>query len=88
MAYDELRGRYGRRANKEYLQILYLAARESESAVDGALRWLMDQDQPISVDAVEAIVLTNQSIPPATDVVMEPVDLSLYDALLQVEEVN
>ena len=88
MAYDDLRGRYGRRANKEYLQILYLAARESESAVDDALRWLMDQDQPISVDAVEAIVLTNQSIPPATDVVMEPVDLSLYDALLQVEEVN
>ena len=88
MAYDALRGRYGRGANKEYLQILYLAARQSESAVDDALRWLMDQDQPISVDAVEAIVLTNQSIPPATDVVMEPVDLSLYDALLQAEEVN
>jgi hypothetical protein len=88
MAYDDLRGRDGRRANREYLQILYLAARESESAVDDALRWLMDQGQPISVDAVEAIVLTNQSIPPATDVVIEAVDLSLYDTLLQVEEVS
>ena len=88
MAYDELRGRHGRRADREYLQILYLAAKENESAVDDALRWLMDQDQRISFDAVETIVLSNQQIPQVTDVVMEAVDLSLYDMLLQVEEVD
>jgi hypothetical protein len=88
MAYDDLKSRYGRRADKEYLQILYLAAKETESGVDDAIRWLMDQNQSISFDAVETIVITNQRIPQATDVVMEVVDLSLYDSLLQVEEVN
>jgi hypothetical protein len=36
MAYDWLRGRHPSRAAKEYLEILHLAARESEAAVDDA----------------------------------------------------
>lgn len=88
MAYDYLKDHHPSRGTKEYLKILNLAAKESESGVDDALRWLMDQDQPISSDAVEAIVMTNQRIPKITDVEIDEVDLGLYDNLLVSAEVN
>lgn len=88
MAYDDLKDHNQSRAAKEYLKILELAAKESESGVDDALRWLMDQDQPISFDAVDAILITRQSIPEATEVEIDAVDLSLYDTLLTAVEVN
>ena len=88
MAYDYLKDHNQSRAARAYLKILELAAKESESGVDDALRWLMDQDQPISFDAVEVILMTNQSIPEVTDVEIDAVDLSLYDSLLQAVEVN
>ena len=88
MAYDYLKDHNQGRAAREYLKILDLAAKESESGVDDALRWLLDQDQPISFDAVEVILITNQRIPEATDVEIDAVDLSLYDTLLEAVEVN
>jgi len=88
MAYDYLKDHNQSRAAKEYLKILDLAAKESESGVDNALRWLMDQDQPISFNAVEVILMTNQSIPEVTEVEIDEVDLSLYDTLLEAVEVN
>jgi hypothetical protein len=42
----------------------------------------------ISFDAVEVILMANQSIPEATEVQIDAVDLSLYDSLLQAVEVN
>ena len=56
--------------------------------VDNALRWLIDQEQPISFDAVESIVITNQFIPEAREIVIDEVDLSLYDNLLETVEEN
>jgi len=88
MAYDYLKDHNQGRAAREYLKILDLAAKESESGVDDALRWLMDQDQPISFDAVEVILITKQSLPEATAVEIDAVDLSLYDTLLEAVEVN
>jgi hypothetical protein len=88
MAYDYLKDHHPSRGAKEYLKILNLAAKESEAGVDDALRWLMDQDQPISSDAVEVIVMTNQRIPKITDVEIDEVDLGLYDNLLVAAEVN
>lgn len=59
MAFDALEEQHGRRGSKEYLRILELAAKQSESKVDGALRTLLQQSDdsiqhPISADAVEA----------------------------------
>lgn len=88
IAYDYLRDHRRSRANKEYVKILNLAAKESEIGVDDAIRWLIDQDQPISFDAVESIVITNQRIPRATDIAIDEVDLCLYDNLLEVVEVS
>jgi hypothetical protein len=88
MAYDYLKDHQPSRGTKEYLKILDLAAKESEAGVDDALRWLMDQDQPISSDAVEVILVTNQRIPQITEVEIDEVDLGLYDNLLVATEVN
>jgi len=88
MAYDYLKDHHSSRGTKEYLKVLNLAAKESEAGVDDALRWLMDQDQPISFDAVEVILMTNQRIPQITDVEIDEVDLNLYDNLLVAVEVN
>ena len=87
MAYDGLRRRHPSRAAKEYLEILHLAARENEAAVDDALRTLLDKELPISFEAVERIVGCPGRIPwPAQSVVAE-VDLAAYDALLKSKEV-
>lgn len=82
MAYDWLSERQPSRAAKEYLHILHLAARESETAVDDALRTLIEQEQPIAYQAVEAMVRSEQQLPATTQVTIPEVNLADYDALL------
>ena len=87
MAYDWLRGRHPSRAAKEYLEILHLAARENEAAVDDALRMLIDKELPIRMEAVERIVGCPGGIPWPAQIVVAEVDLAAYDALLRNKEV-
>jgi hypothetical protein len=56
MAYDELCVCRPARANREYLSILYLAARESESAVEGAIEHLLEQGRAIDAASVKKLV--------------------------------
>jgi len=86
MAYDSLQQTHGDRAAKAYLGILYLAARETETGTDEALRHLFHEGQPISFEAVEALVRRGQEIPSATQVTVGPVDLAGYDALMASRE--
>ena len=83
MAYDALRRECPSSASKAYLTILYVAARGSESAVDEALRELIDQDGAIELSAVEQRMNANQAMPMATEVTVDPVDPSAYDELLE-----
>ena len=83
MAYDALRGINLYQADREYLKILHLAAMETETGVDDALRLLFASDEPISADAVEEIVRSGRLVPPPTDVAIPAVDLSEYDTLLE-----
>jgi len=87
IAYDSLKQTHGDRAAKAYLGILHLAARETESGVDEALRHLLNDGQPISFEAVEALVRRGQEIPSATQVTVDPVDLAGYDTLMTGQEV-
>jgi len=87
MAYDWLRGRHPSRAAKEYLEILHLAARENEAAVDDALRMLIDKELPIRIEAVERIVGSEGQISSPAQMVIAEVDLAAYDALLSRKEV-
>jgi Mu transposase, C-terminal domain len=88
MAYDELRRRHPSRAAKEYLEILHLAARDNEAAVDNALRTLFGKELPIRLEAVERIVGNRGEIPWPVQIVVSEVDLAAYDVLLRNKEVS
>ena len=51
--------------------------------MDDALRALIGAGQPITAQSVEALVKSGQTPPPVTDVQIDPVDLGLYDGLLE-----
>jgi hypothetical protein len=87
MAYDALAASQPERADREYLKLLHLAARESETAVQEALRTLLDGEQALCVAAVEQLVRSGQRLTPPTEVTVEPVDLRAYDALLEYQGV-
>jgi hypothetical protein len=86
MAYDALREAQPKRGHKEYLGILYLAARQSETAVDEALRTLLASDRPVSRAAVEELVHRSEEVPAVTDVTIGEVDLLGFDDLLTHKE--
>ena len=87
VAYDALKMVKNGKAAKEYIEILYLAARESETGVDAALRVLIDQETPVTVEGVKRILHSSAAQPQPTDVNIAPVDLSSYDSLLGGQEV-
>lgn len=83
MAYDALCGQHaGKRAVREYLKILQLAARESEAAVQDALRAALDRGEAISFAAVRAVVQSAQQVPAPTEVQVAAPDLHVFDTLL------
>lgn len=86
MAYDWLKRHHLSRSAKEYLGVLHLAARQSETAVDDALRILIENEQPISIGAVETIMGSLEQIPSPTQITIAAVDLGAYDALLGVKK--
>jgi len=84
IAYDDLKQRHSQSvAAKQYLNILYLAARENETAVDDVLRMMIDKNMRISDEQVEALVQSSQPVPVATKVRIPEVDLTCYDQLLE-----
>lgn len=83
MAYDSLKKRYAVSvAAKQYLRILHLAAQESESLVEDALRLLLDREEVITAESVKAIVFSDAWMQPVTEVAIAPVVLENYDQLL------
>jgi hypothetical protein len=88
MAYDLLLEQQPARAAKEYLRILHLAARESEVAVEAALLGLLEEGRPVHAAAVVERLRQQEPMRPATEVTVPPVDLRLYDALLDGKETD
>ena len=70
------------RANKEYLKILNLAAQETETGVDEALRRLFDEAKIISAEAVENILKSEKIIVTKRDVYVAETNLAGYDELI------
>ena len=84
IAYDDLKQRHSPKiAAKQYLNILYLAARESETAVDDVLRMLIDKNIRICDEQVEALVHSSQPVAAVTKVRIPAVDLTCYNQLLE-----
>jgi hypothetical protein len=82
MAYDLLCQKNPERADRHYLRLLELAAKEGQSRVEEALAALMDSEAPLEPEEVLALVKAGSVLPGPTDVTVEAVDLSVYDALL------
>jgi hypothetical protein len=85
-AYDALLARCPAGAAKDYLRILELAAKESEAGVDAVLSRLLEWGGPITPTVVEEHLRHDLGLPRAMDVFITPVDLSIYDHLLENEE--
>jgi hypothetical protein len=86
LAYDALLTEQPRRAAKEYVRILHLAARGSEVGVEAALVRLMNRKQPLSAAAVEKELRRGEPPTAVAEVTIDAVDLSLYDGLLESKE--
>ncbi len=86
LAYDLLHQQQPERAAREYLGILQLAARQSESGVEAVLGRLLDQERPLSVAAVTEELHKSSQQQSLLEVVVVAVDLASYDALLDSKE--
>jgi hypothetical protein len=85
-AYDALLEQSPARAAKDYLRILNLAAKESETGVDTVLGRLLEWNVPITPTVVADHLAHDLGLPRAMEVVITTVDLSMYDGLLQTRE--
>jgi hypothetical protein len=89
MAYDALRDRRSQQAaTKDYLEILRLAAYESEARVDEVLRRLLTQTADEASWTIETVrselraICVEGFVPSITDVQIDEVDLAVFDHLL------
>jgi hypothetical protein len=83
MAYDFLNKRNRQKSHKEYLNILHLAAKESETAVDQALSYLFNKGITIAYDSILSFLRSNDKYTTVQDIQISEVDISAYDRLLQ-----
>ena len=87
LVYDVLKRDNGSTANKKYLQILHLAAKETEVGVERALELLLNEGRSISPDAVRELLESENKIEAVPEIQIPEVDLKIYDRFLKVQEV-
>jgi hypothetical protein len=83
MAYDQLCARHPATADRRYLEVLYLAAAEGESQVEGILAALLAAGAVVSAEVVQSRLETDRPACTVGEVAVDPVDLALYDVLLR-----
>ena len=90
VAYDELKQRLDGRAEREYLQLLKLAAEESEERVAEALRELVGRGEQIGLERVREVVgeRRNESLPRIPRIEINAMPLQRYELLLGGEEAS
>jgi hypothetical protein len=81
ISYDRLTSLYPSSANKQYVQILHLAAHQGEEKVEGILRQINTSQSILTFERVEALVLSlrKQNLPLTVEI--EDVRLEVYDSL-------
>jgi Mu transposase-like protein len=86
LAYDALREEQGpKRGAKEYLEILFLAARRGEARVEEAVRFLLGSQQALSAEQT-ARMTEDQAPALLTAIAVDPVSLAVFDELLTGKE--
>jgi hypothetical protein len=89
VAYDELKQRLDGRAEREYLQLLKLAAEESEELVAEILRGMVERGEAIRPERVREMIAGRRSerLPRIPKIEINLTPLASYDLLLGGEEV-
>ena len=82
MAYDQLKEIYPSKADKEYLKILHLAAKENQDGVNTALTILLKSGNEVSEERIRSILERNIRSTTFIDVHILKPEISRYDALL------
>lgn len=92
VAYDSLVEHYPNTADRQFVRILYLAAKEGQERVEEALRGLIGAGDHITEERVKEFIQTADPGPSRFNVRVTPIVLSDYDDLLSatnaVEEVD
>jgi hypothetical protein len=83
MAYDWLRSNMILQANRQYVRILYCAAKEGQTVTENAIRYLLKQEKEITAFNVQHLIAQQSRIPSVTDVLVETNSLESYDILLE-----
>ena len=86
MAYDSLVESIGERADREYLAILELAARENETLVNNTLQLYLNAERIPSAKEIAGYVRYEQRPESIAEPAIEEVDLAGYDRLLSNDE--
>ena len=81
--YDALVSQDAVRADRAYVRVLHLAAKEGESRVEAAVMKLLERRAPLSEQAVKAEMGEDTPLSEAARVSVPAVDLRAYDALLE-----
>lgn len=86
MAYDYLKRKNPLRSNKEYVAILYMAAKEGESVVESVIRHLLVQEKLLSAESVKQMIAEKTKLPLIPDITIDAISLKDYDELLNIKE--
>jgi ribosomal protein S21 len=89
VAYDELKQRLDGKAEREYLQLLKLAAEESEELVAEILRGMVERGEAIRPERVREMIVErrNEGLPRLPKIEINMTPLASYDLLLSGQEV-
>ena len=87
LAYDQLSQQLPKRADGEYLRVLYLAATTSESQVEGALIQLLAAGTPPMFAAIRELV-AGPAVAVVPEIAVPALDLSAYDQLIPSRRTN
>jgi len=82
VAYDFLKVALPDQGSKEYIRILELAAKENEALVDDAIERLIVEDQDIRFETIKAIISEGSKPEGIREIIIMPVEVSVYDELL------
>ena len=82
VAYDFLKAALPDKGSKEYIRILELAAKENEALVDDAIERLIVEDKDIRFETIKAIISEGSKPEGIREIIIMPVEVSVYDELL------
>jgi len=88
LAYDLLTKEMPGRSDKEYLNILYMAAYCGEDRITEVLKIIINHNLPISAELVRQYLEKTEPSWESEDAVVAPINIADYDSLLQSRELQ